>query len=588
MARWSNGSILLASLGTAIAIAYACIFLQWLISAMTPPSLLTDPFLQAPTPTSVNVVWFTDTPGVEHVVEYGEGWGQRAIARTTQLSRTREDAQSRVGKQIADGQVYATPSDRPIWRHEATIPNLSFTKLPYRVLSLGNNGQVARSDVFHLAPLPLPGTPLKILLTSDHQGKPMTAANLQKVVETVGPVDAVFMAGDLVNVPDRASEWFDDNRGNAFFPCLQGRGRYTMGEGTTATTYQGGAIIQSAPLFIAVGNHEVMGRYSTEASLREQFDNPHPRAIATQRYRDRATEINPTNDPDRREAWITDQSFNTRTLDEIFTPIGPHPHYYATTFGDIRLVVLYATNIWRTPSLNADARGRYREKDADLEHPERWGYGQHIFEAIAPGSPQYNWLQAELASPDFQSARYKVVMLHHPPHSLGDNIVPAYTDPVQIIDRFADGRIKSVRYEYPLDKDYLVQEVMPLLENAGVNLVLYGHSHLWNRFVSPNGTHYLETSNVGNSYGAYQRDRRPIPIGFQETYAAFGDPNGLEPVMPAIAPLFDDAGKPLPYLASNDITAFSILETQTGTVRSYRFDTSQPDAPVILFDEFTL
>ncbi|CCQ60429.1 hypothetical protein CWATWH0401_3766 [Crocosphaera watsonii WH 0401] len=26
-----------------------------------------------------------------------------------------------------------------------------------------------------------------------------------------------FFAGDLVNIPDRASEWFDDKRGGAFF-----------------------------------------------------------------------------------------------------------------------------------------------------------------------------------------------------------------------------------------------------------------------------------------------------------------------------------------------------------------------------------
>jgi len=44
----------------------------------------------------------------------------------------------------------------------------------------------------------------------------MTAANLQKVVETVERVDAVFFVGDLVNVPDRASEWFDDKRGVLF------------------------------------------------------------------------------------------------------------------------------------------------------------------------------------------------------------------------------------------------------------------------------------------------------------------------------------------------------------------------------------
>jgi len=40
-------------------------------------------------------------------------------------------------------------------------------------------------------------------------------------------------------------------------------------------------------------------------------------------------------------------------------------------------------------------------------------------------------------------------MLHHPPHSLGGNIVLAISEPVQVIDRDEDGNIKAVRYEYP-------------------------------------------------------------------------------------------------------------------------------------------
>jgi hypothetical protein len=585
MARLNNGQVLLVSIGVAIAIAYGLMGLQWGVQRMS-EELLTDPFLQAPTPTSVNVVWFTEFEGSEHFVEYGRG--QRAIATTTQLSRTREDAKSRVGNQTEDGQVYNTVRDRPIWRHEATLADLPGT-VSYRAVSLKRDRQRVRSQPYNAAPAPIPGTSLKILLTSDHQSKPMTAANLQKVVDTVGAVDAVFMAGDLVNIPDRASEWFDDNRGNAFFPCLQGRANYTLTYDDSETTYQGGAIIQSAPLFVATGNHEVMGRLS-DADLKEQFTDAHPRAIATQRYQAQATEINPTNDLAIAAEWIKHQSFNTDTVHELFTPLNadePRSHYYAVTFGDVRLVVLFATNIWRNPSLNPNTRGRYREKDEALDDPTQWGHGQHIFEAIAPGSSQHNWLQAELASPEFQQAKYKVVMFHHPPHSLGDNIVPAYTDPVQIIDRLPDGRIKSVRYEYPKDQDYLIRDVMPLLENAGVQLVLYGHSHLWNRFVNGK-THYLETSNVGNSYGAYLSDRRPIPVGFQEDYAPFNDPNGLEPVMPAIAPLTDDNGNLLPYIASNEITAFSILDTATGTVSSYRFDTRQPDSEVVKFDEFTL
>ncbi len=48
------------------------------------------------------------------------------------------------------------------------------------------------------------------------------------------------------------------------------------------------------------------------------------------------------------------------------------------------------------------------------------------------------------------------------------------------------------------------------------------------------------------------------------------------------------AGAPLPFLSSNDITSFSILDSGRGTVRSYRFDTRDPNSAVVLFDEFPL
>ena len=100
---------------------------------------------------------------------------------------------------------------------------------------------------------------------------------------------------------------------------------------------------------------------------------------------------------------------------------------------------------------------------------------------------------------------------------------------------------------------------------------------------------FLESSNVGNSYGAHMGDKkRPIPEGYKEKYVAVGDPNGLEPVMPTIKPLLDENARPLPYIASNDITVFSILDTGKGTVSSYRFDTRQPDSKVVKFDEFKL
>ncbi|MBW4522378.1 MAG: metallophosphoesterase [Scytolyngbya sp. HA4215-MV1] len=549
------------------------------------PELLTDPFLQLPTQTSVQVVWFTEFAGDRHTVAYGSDLQQVEIAQTQKLSRTREDARSKVLPPVQ--QVV----DRPIWRHEATIGGLSpGVRLPYQVTSVREDGESASSLVFTLAAQPTPGMPLKILLTSDHQLKPMVTANLQKVVETVGQVDAVFFAGDLVNVADRASEWFDDSRGGAFFPALQGRANYQLEP--SGIRYVGGELIQHAPLFATVGNHEVMGRFSSETSLDEQFYDAVPRSLAQEQYDYNHSHINPDNSLEVEQSWLKNQSFNIDTYEEILTlprSLEGGEKYYAVTFGDICLVVLYITCIWRTPSLNEDARGKYRERDRDLDQPGNWGYGQLIFEPIAKNSLQYTWLAQELQSQAFQQAKYKIVMFHHPPHSLGENIEPAYTNPVPVIERNLQGDITAIRYEYPKRDDYIIRDVVPLLEEAGVQFVFYGHSHLWNRFMSPTGMHFLESSNVGNSYGAYVGDlKRHVPRDYQEDYAATGNPNGLPPVVPTIAPLTDARGNPLPYIASNELTAFSIFDTASGMVSSYRFDTRQPESAVVKFDEFLL
>lgn len=565
--RRSNGFLLFVTLFALTLLAIGRVVLSAVLGEGMSATLLTDPFLQWPTADSVQVVWFTEFEGQNHQVEFGDRFNQTASAATIKLSRMYEDGRSKVSVQTEENQLDQNPVSRNIWRHEATVSGIS-GRIPYRVASVENGNRI-RSKAFSLAPASAAATGLKILLTSDHQLMPLTPVNLQKVAETIDRVDAVFLAGDLVNIPDRASEWFDDNRGGAFFPSLQGRAHYKH---PISGQYRGGEIIQNAPLFPAVGNHEVMGRFSTEAGLNEQYDDPYPRSKVPN-----FASLSPEE--------LADRSFNTISVQELFNL--PNS-YYAVSFGDVRLVSLFATNIWRTPDRNPSQRGRYQERERDLNSPEKWGYGQHIFEPIAKGSPQYNWLQAELNSPEFRQAKYKIVMFHHPPHTLGDNIVPAYTDPVQVINRNSNGQIQEIRYEYPIEQDYLIRDVVPLLESAGVQLVFYGHSHLWNRFVSSKGMHFLESSNVGNSYGAFLGEkRRPVPQGFKEKYVATGDPNGLEPVMPSIDSLIEN-GKPQPYIASNDITAFSIFDTATGTVSSYRFDPREPDSPVIKFDEFRL
>ncbi len=150
-------------------------------------TLLTDPFLQKPTDSSVQVVWFTEFEGSDHVVTYADGLTVKAV--TTQLSRTREDSDSRV-----QGRAFPAVTRREIWRHEATVEGLEGgDRLPYAVTSHKADGQVANSKIYTLSANPPKGQPLKILLTSDHQLKPLTPANLQKVAETVSRVDAVFL-----------------------------------------------------------------------------------------------------------------------------------------------------------------------------------------------------------------------------------------------------------------------------------------------------------------------------------------------------------------------------------------------------------
>jgi hypothetical protein len=542
------------------------------VNAMTtsyPPQLLSDPFLESPTPNSIQVVWFTEFQGSNHFVRYGQNLDKQTAATTSLLSRTYEDQASHL-----DQSFPTQPQRRLIWRHEATITPLKPNqRLPYRVTSIREDQEKVTSDTFTLSATPPPETSLKILLTSDHQLKPLTSANLQKVEETIGQVDGVFLAGDLTNIPDRGSEWFDDSGGNAFFPNLQGTANYPLTKNGKTTVYKGGKLIQNAPMFIAIGNHEVMGRYNPAHPLNEQFRDAFPR-----------TALPASQD----QNWIKNRSYNTDTVNEIFNFPGEE-NYYAVTFGDIRLVVLYATNIWRSPAQSDHVKGKYQERQEDFNHPEAWGYGQHIFEPIHKGSQQYQWLEAELNSPEFKQATYKIVMLHHPLHSLGENITPAYTNPVQRIERDTEGNIQGIRYEYPQEDNYLIRDVVPLLEQHKVQLVFYGHSHLWNRFVSSTGMHFLETSNVGNSYGAYLGEkRRNVPEDYQENYAAIGNPYGLEPIIPTVAPLLDEQGKPKPYIASNDITVFSVFETETGVISSYYFDTRKPHSDVVKFDEFRL
>lgn len=563
-------------------------------------SCFMEPILQNPTQTGVTVQWFTTNEGEENLLylydtsdsydfltsqNFSLGEPSRIIpASTIKLSRIRG------GKEDANKDDSSITCD--IYKHVAIVDNLPEyhgyieERIPYQV-STDNE----KSDVFTLSASPSKGTPLKILLTSDHQIKNMVAANIQKVYETVGGVDAIFMNGDLVDVSDRGYDWFYAD--NAFFRCLTG----SANDEVNGKTYSGASLLQQAPIFTAIGNHDVMGVYDNVTPLATQFNEPRTRQQANRKWEalssEKQTSLN-------YEEFIQDHSYNTITTEEIFenpTSSLGGKKYYATSFGDIRLISLDVSRVWRLPNIGLG--GKYSEIPGS--NPDDFAEGDFIFESVKEGSDQIRFLDEELSKADYSEAKYKIVMFHSEAHSLGGNQIPAFTDPIakETISPIT-GQHMTI-YDYPITDDYIINVIEPRLEKYNTTLLFEAHSHLWNRFKTPSGMNVLETSNVGNSYGGFDSEnnsREQYPSAFSEAdpyhaiegewnkdnYLLSKDPYGLEAIMPNIANLPNNK----PYLDSNSITAFSILDTGKRTIDSYYYDTENPDSEVVLFDSFSI
>ncbi len=93
---------------------------------------------------------------------------------------------------------------------------------------------------------------------------------------------------------------------------------------------------------------------------------------------------------------------------------------------------------------------------------------------FAPGSDQYEWLVAELQSPAAKEALWRVVLLHHPPYTCS--------------------------YAYSDDKA-VVQSLVPLFNQYGVNLVFSGHTHAYERYRSSGITYIVTGGGGGPLYG---------------------------------------------------------------------------------------
>lgn len=124
------------------------------------------------------------------------------------------------------------------------------------------------------------------------------------------------------------------------------------------------------------------------------------------------------------------------------------------------------------------------------EHYYSFTYGNAEFFLIdtnqyqEPGTPMYHWLEHALAASE---ATWKFVIQHHPPYSSEEN-------------DFGD-----THYQRSLLGDEEAQLLLPLYEKYGVDIVFYGHIHMYERTwpilkgkaVEQGGVRYINVGGAG-------------------------------------------------------------------------------------------
>ena len=390
-------------------------------------SCFMQPILQNPTTNTVTVEWFTEDEGSNNrVLLYGScaddesssnndsnsnngisnGSGDGNVSTgndvgITDISTRTIKAETFKLSRIRGGKNENNKDDASIsctvYKHVAVVDmlpeyhGLIKERSYYRVAT---DDKI--SNTYSLAAAPAAGTPMRILLTSDHQGKDMVAANIQKAYETVGLVDAVFMNGDLVDVTDRGYDWFYSD--NAFFKVFGG----TACDKINGKEYCGAPLLQYAPMYTSIGNHDVMGVFDNKTPLSSQFNEPRPKEQAEKKWAALTDREGLSHDD-----FIRDNSYNTITYEELFEnpkSSSGGEKYYAVSIGDIRLITLDVSRVWRLQNIGLN--GKYSEIPGAYE--SSYSGGDFIFESIKEGSPQIDFLDKELKSKEFSDAKIKI------------------------------------------------------------------------------------------------------------------------------------------------------------------------------------
>jgi predicted phosphodiesterase len=115
--------------------------------------------------------------------------------------------------------------------------------------------------------------------------------------------------------------------------------------------------------------------------------------------------------------------------------------------------------------------------------------GLNTMADYSPVSIQYNWLKAELQSPEYSSATWHIVYFHHPPYTASTS----HSDEIDV-------------------QIHLV----PLFEQYGVDMVFNGHTHAYERYFH-NGIYYIVTGGGGGPLHGLVEDTQPPIREFGES-----------------------------------------------------------------------
>ena len=378
---------------------------------------LTQPYLLSLNPSSeMNVVWILREP-LQSVVEYGS---------TEKLGNS-------IAAQCFEIQGLCLPASEEgygnfpedntpvtVWQCIAKIEGLAPGEQVYYRCKVEDE----YTPVYHFHTAPEPGDPYRFVQVSDLQCLP-ACDEAMHAIGSQNP-DFILYSGDMVRSSWRADQWFDlqepwqdaDQVKRAFFPCMQ---------------QEDVRLMQYAPTFFCPGNHELNDmRYGEDKSFS-----------------------------------VIDKNWNWSIFMQLFRPLYPDTdttstgrRWYSADYGDMHIVSL-SINRWA-----------------------RWGAhdypGWRLFDSIAPGSPQIQWLEQDLQE---AKTKFKWVIQHFHILNRGKDVQDYLCQP-QI---GPDGEIT-----YPDDHG---GQLMDLFEKYGVNAVSFGHSHVYERYFTK-GCHYIEAARI--------------------------------------------------------------------------------------------